>query len=207
MVKYYLCVLDFEATCWDELTHDKNKEKMEIIEFPSVLYEIDEETDTYKFISEFTEYVKPTIIPKLTKFCTDLTGITQQTVNSAETIDIVYNKHIKWLNTYVPFGSEFVIATCGNWDLKIQLPREIKNKKLKPNKYYKTFINVKNEFEYFYKQKSHGMVDMLNWLNIKLEGRHHSGIDDTRNITKIMLKLIQDGHKYDDFYFHYNTST
>lgn len=29
------------------------------------------------------------------------------------------------------------------------------------------------------------MVGMLEYLNIPLEGRHHSGIDDTRNIAKI----------------------
>ena len=41
MATYYLCVLDFEATCWKDST---NKEKMEIIEFPSVLYKIDEKS-------------------------------------------------------------------------------------------------------------------------------------------------------------------
>lgn len=199
-MKYYLCVLDFEATCWKD---SANKEKMEIIEFPSVLYEIDEENDTYTFISEFSEYVKPTIETKLTDFCTELTGITQSTVDSAETIDIVYNKHIKWLNQNVPVGSEFIIATCGNWDLKTQLPREIKNKKLKKHKYYKCFINVKDEFNYYYKVKSHGMLDMLNFFNLQLIGRHHSGIDDTRNIARIMLQTIKDGHTFNNFQFNY----
>jgi inhibitor of KinA sporulation pathway (predicted exonuclease) len=45
-----------------------------------------------------------------------------------------------------------------------------------------------------YKVKAGGMVNMLNYLNIPLEGRHHSGIDDTRNIAKILLKIISDGH-------------
>jgi len=38
---------------------------------------------------------------------------------------------------------------------------------------------------------------MLSNLNIKFEGRNHSGIDDTKNISKIMMKIISDGH--DDF--------
>ena len=38
-MKYYLCVLDFEAICWENST---NKEQMEIIEFPSALYKITE---------------------------------------------------------------------------------------------------------------------------------------------------------------------
>ena len=39
LTTYYLCVLDFEATCWDG---GKNKDVMEIIEFPSVLYRVRE---------------------------------------------------------------------------------------------------------------------------------------------------------------------
>lgn len=38
------------------------------------------------------------------------------------------------------------------------------------------------------------MVGMLEYLGIKLEGRHHSGIDDTKNIAKILLRIISDGH-------------
>lgn len=33
---YYICVLDFEATCWNNKQHPRSE--MEIIEFPSVLY-------------------------------------------------------------------------------------------------------------------------------------------------------------------------
>ena len=40
-MKYFLCVLDFEATCCDD--NSKPKQQMEIIEFFSILYEIDEE--------------------------------------------------------------------------------------------------------------------------------------------------------------------
>jgi len=32
-----------------------------------------------------------------------------------------------------------------------------------------------------------------------LDGRHHSGIDDTHNISKIMLKMIDDGHTFNQF--------
>ncbi len=193
-MEYYLCILDFEATCWE---NSENKEQMEIIEFPSVLYKVVE--SKYELISEFSQYVKPTLNPKLTKFCTELTGIQQETVNNAKTIDIVYKEHIKWLTQHVPINSYLLFATCGNWDLKTQLPREIKNKKLKKHKYYSKFINVKAEFEYFYKKKAGGMVGMLQFLNLSLDGRHHSGIDDTRNIAKIMLKLIDDGHILDQF--------
>lgn len=189
---YYICILDFEATCFSNDEVDRNK--MEIIEFPSILYKINTNDNSYELIDEFHKYVKPTYKPVLTNFCKKLTGITQTIVDNSETIDIVYNDHIKWLNTHIKEGDNFIICTCGAWDLKSILPNEIKNKKLKRHKYYNKFINIKDEFNYFYNRNVNGMVDMLKILKINLVGKHHSGIDDTRNITSILLHMIKDGH-------------
>lgn len=186
----YLCVLDFEATCWEG---EPGKHKQEIIEFPSVLYELTEENQV-KFISEFSKYVKPVLEPVLSKFCTELTGITQDKVDQSDPIEIVYEEHHQWLIANTPPNSQIYIVTCGAWDLDIMLPKEISNKNLPYYSTYKRFINIKSEFEYIYKEKAYGMTNMLKYLNIQLEGRHHSGIDDTRNIAKILLKIISDGH-------------
>lgn len=188
----YLCVLDFEATCWNK---NPKLDRQEIIEFPSVLYELNSNNEII-FISEFSKYVKPVLEPVLSDFCTELTGITQEQVDDANIIEKVYNEHFEWLksNTSSNSNADIHIVTCGAWDLKIMLPKEIKNKKLHYHQVYKKYINIKDEFEYFYKKKAGGMVSMLNYLDIKLEGRHHSGIDDTRNIAKILLRIISDGH-------------
>jgi ERI1 exoribonuclease 3 len=195
---YYLCVLDFEATCWKG---SARRNDMEIIEFPSVLYKVNEDTNTQEFISEFAKYVKPTK-NIISDFCTELTGITNEKVKDADKIHIVYKEHMEWLKKHC--GEEhIVIATCGKWDLSTMLPNEIMNKRLPVCKYYSTYINVKDEFSYVYKQKVRGMTDMLTYLKLKLEGRHHSGIDDTRNIAKIMLRMIKDKHSCDNFmYYH-----
>lgn len=81
----YLLVLDFEATCGDTV------KQMEIIEFPTLLYDLREGRSclspaialtyvaitTGKVQATFHEYVKPEIHSRLTPFCTELTGITQ----------------------------------------------------------------------------------------------------------------------------------
>ena len=36
------------------------------------------------------------------------------------------------------------------------------------------------------------MKEMLDYLGLELDGRHHSGIDDSLNIAKIALKLMQE---------------
>jgi inhibitor of KinA sporulation pathway (predicted exonuclease) len=43
------------------------------------------------------------------------------------------------------------------------------------------------------------MPGMLEYLQLPFIGRHHSGIDDTRNIANIMLKIIDDGHRLNNF--------
>ena len=66
----YLLVLDFEATCGES---GFPKDQVEIIEFPTIVYDLQEK----KELGRFHEYVKPVIQPQLTEFCTQLTGITQ----------------------------------------------------------------------------------------------------------------------------------
>jgi ERI1 exoribonuclease 3 len=214
MDKVYYCVLDFEATCWDNA---KNKGKpSEIIEFPSVLYEV---TDTGLFlISKFRKYCKPVLNPKLSQFCTDLTGIQQATVDVADIFPEVLKQHHNWLlvNTNGSMD-KLIFVTCGSWDftnaLNKELGRWIQNYEFNvnhPSLYnlmlnvpdiYKNFINLKDIFISLYKVKAGGMVSMLNYLNIKLEGRHHSGLDDCGNIGKILQKMYLDGRHEIDKHF------
>jgi len=191
LTNFYLCVLDFEATCTD-----KNEFPlclMEIIEFPSILYKVSD--GDVALIGDFRKYVKPTIHPTLTTFCKNLTKITQKDVDDSDVFESVYKQHIKWLNINVPIGETLIFATCGHWDLTTMLPRELKNKKLKHNSIYKYYINVKDEFEYVYSKKAGSMTNMMEFLKIPFEGVLHSGYDDTKNISKIIIKIINDGHR------------
>lgn len=66
----YICVYDFECQCTEGTPALKFNE---IIEFPVVV--IDVKAQAIK--SVFHTYVKPVVEPKLTEFCTQLTGISQ----------------------------------------------------------------------------------------------------------------------------------
>jgi ERI1 exoribonuclease 3 len=48
-------------------------------------------------------------------------------------------------------------------------------------------------------KKAPGMAGMLPALNLKLEGKHHSGIDDSKNIAKIALELLKRGGVFSQF--------
>lgn len=193
---YYICVLDFEATCWEG---ERNDSIREIIEFPSILYSVDFKNNITK-IDEFDKFIKPTINPILSEFCSKLTGITQNTVDCADTFDIVYYQHHQWLQGHISDLNKMIIITCGRWDISDILPLEIRRHSLEHYNCYKKYVNIRDDFNTFYDKNAGSMVNMLTKLKLKLIGKHHSGIDDCRNISQIVIKMIQDGFKYKNFY-------
>jgi ERI1 exoribonuclease 3 len=68
-----LLILDFEATCGNGIGTAVHKRNQEIIEWPTLLYNI--QTDTLE--ATFHQYIRPVVVPQLTAFCTELTGIEQ----------------------------------------------------------------------------------------------------------------------------------
>lgn len=40
------------------------------------------------------------------------------------------------------------------------------------------------------------MTDMLDKLGLELEGRHHSGIDDAKNLTRVVQALLEQGYTF-----------
>ena len=91
------------------------------------------------------------------------------------------------------FSEENVcIVTCGDFDLKC-LKRECEYKGMEVPSTLQKYINIKEVYELFsgIKKKNLSMVAMLNDSKIELEGKHHSGIDDSRNIAKILQHVLE----------------
>ena len=192
---YYLCILDFEATCW---SNDSNDKIREIIEFPSILYKIHETSSLpeIEYISKFSQYVKPVINPTLSNFCTELTGITQNQVNNAKVFKEVYKDHCKWLSQHIKHGEKIIFITVGKWDLSIMLQIELNRYKLKQNNFYKNWLDLKDEYRKFYLRHPGGMMNMLKDLQIEHTGKHHSGISDCENTVKIVMRMLNDGWNF-----------
>jgi len=185
----YICVLDFEATC------DRNKTFVpdhEVIEFPSVLLrKID---NRYEVVSEFQQFCRPLYNVKLTEFCKELTGITQAQVSPAENFPDVLEHHRAWLEEHAG-GLEperLIIVTCGRWDLLQMLPAECRRWVIKPHTIYHRAVNIKDAFCQRYGPFRGGMAAMLAYMELELLGRHHSGIDDCRNIARMAVQLANE---------------
>ncbi len=191
----YICVLDFEATC------EKNDKKfmMEIIEFPSVLLKYNKTWNNYDKIDNFQMYCKPLINTTLTKFCTKLTGIYQGKVDNGCNFPKAFDEHYRWLikNGVGKDGDNLLIVTWGPWDIKQGLIEEsLRWEKLPPSCLYTKFIDLKDEFTKFYRH-SCGMASALKYLKMDLVGRHHSGLDDCLNISRIFQKMHHSGYRID----------
>jgi len=183
-VDYYI-VIDFEATC----------EKVnppgylhEIIEFPAVIID----AQTYENVSEFHEYCRPTVNPCLTDFCKELTGITQNKVDNAPSFPTVLKKFDKWLKESVP-SATFCISTDGPWDIDRCLKNQCYNLQIEIPHYFHRWVNIRKHFSSFYRIVNANVELMLTHLGFQFEGRQHSGIDDSRNIARILIQLLKDG--------------
>ena len=184
-VQFWL-VMDFEATC-----HRTDRSwKNEIIEWPCVLIS----TETHQVVDEFRSMVRPTERPILTPFCTELTSIEQVDVAEAPTLEEVLVSFDRWLTSHGVSESGALSVWCGDWDLKTCLPNECRRKGLfgLVPPVLRRWCNVKIPFnEVTSTRKCKGMDGMLETLGLELTGHHHLGIDDARNIAKMVCELAQ----------------
>lgn len=99
-----VCIFDIECTC-DDTDPDFKKE---IIQIGCVKI-----TNYYEIVSTLNLYVKPVNNPVLTKYCTGLTGITQNFINSR---GVSILEAIKTFAGYISDCRK--IVTWGNHDKK-----------------------------------------------------------------------------------------
>lgn len=190
-------VIDFEATCDQPVQINP----MEIIEFPVLVVD----GQSFQLRDKFHRYVKPKINPKLTDFCVKLTGIVQDTVDKSDPFDVTFKEFINWMvndvrllneKTLIPF-EPLTVITCGNWDLSIALQDECNRNKVSLPSFLRSWIDLKKAYgEVKGSWPKGGLGRMMEDLNLKPEGRPHSGIDDCFNTLKVVEELANRGHIY-----------
>ncbi len=169
-----ILIIDLEATCWnDPVPHGQVNEIIEI--GICILDAYTGEISMPKGI-----LIKPersTVSP----FCTELTTITQdlldqEGISFEDACDIVREEYEGHYNTWASYGDydrNMMQRQCKIRNIDYPLSQD--------------HINVKQLFyEIKDLRKKVGMKSALNILNIPLEGTHHRGVDDAKNIAKIM---------------------
>ncbi len=170
-----IIIIDLEATCWKGETPPKGQES-EIIEIGlSVL-----DTVTGEISQNQGILVKPQR-SEVSPFCTELTTITQDLLDEK---GVLFHEAIEMLeDQYDP--KEYTWASYGQYDLNM-LRKQCRQLNI-PYPMGSDHINVKTFFtEVKGLPRPTGMNGALNILQIPLEGTHHRGVDDAKNIAKIM---------------------
>ena len=170
-------IVDLEATCWEGRS---NTDRMEIIEIGAVILE----SSHGPVVEEFSAFVKPVIEPMLSDYCKRLTSISQADIDKADDFKTVFPRFIDWIG-----AQPFTLCSWGNYDLK-QFRVDCERHNIPLPESFLRHINLKQEFANLKRIKPCGMAKALNILDIKLEGTHHRGIDDARNIAKIAVRIL-----------------
>lgn len=174
-------IVDFESTCGDDGWNHNNR--MEIIEFACSV------TDkNFNVIGEFDEFVQPICFPVLTEYCTNLTTIKQSMIDDADTFDKVLYRFKDFLSHLSDDNDDILFCSWGNFD-KNQLLKDcdLHNVRYPFNDHHcnlKSLVASKIKMS----QNMASMNVVLDKLSLTLDGIHHRGIDDVRNIIKICRK-------------------
>ncbi len=171
---HYL-VIDLEATCCDQGSVPPTQ--MEVIEIGAVMVAAVD----FRAVDEFASFVRPVRHPRLTPFCTRLTGIRQADVDAAPAFRDAIAAFRTWLYRY----ADFVFCSWGDYDPK-QLRQDCDFHKL-PYPIGAPHVNAKRQFaERRHLSKKPGLHEAVRQVGLTFLGSHHRGIDDARNIARLL---------------------
>lgn len=189
-----LLIIDFEATCWgpDQLPPPRKPGSVytgEIIEFGCALLD----DNGHGIERTWQQYVMPVHHGWLTPFCTELTGITQATVDSAPIFPIALEAFRDAFGLHGGAQPRFV--SWGNYDRKILLDDCAKHDVAYPFR-LDNHVNLKAEaVRALGLERRMGVSRTLEAIGLEFEGRPHSGLDDARNIAHIAIEMLRRGWK------------
>lgn len=174
-----IIIIDLEATCWQGPV--PAGQENEIIEIGLAVLD----TENGAITQNKGILIRPQR-SKVSPFCTELTTLTLEVLDEQ---GVTFEAAIDQLReSYQP--DLYTWASYGQYDLNM-LKKQCKSFGV-PYPMGEQHINVKTWFAELYGlQKPTGMNGALHLLNLPLEGTHHRGVDDAKNIAKILNWCLQ----------------
>jgi len=171
-VEQFLCV-DLEATCW---ARGEKQGRMEIVEIGAVLYR-----PGTGIVGEHQVFVRPLVSPVLSDFCKDLTGITQAQVDGGLPYPAALAKVVELA------GMESLFCSWGDFDRR-QFEKDCSLHKV--DYPFPAHLNLKRLFGHRTGRGLRALDDAVKDCGLGFTGRHHSGIDDARNVSAILEWMV-----------------
>jgi inhibitor of KinA sporulation pathway (predicted exonuclease) len=185
----FIIVVDFECTCKFNVPSFAH----EIIEFPAILMDM----RFGEVVGQFHSFVRPTENVTLDPFCQQLTGITQENVDQSSTLPKVLDRFDRWLRKRIFPNALIAFACDGVNDMTQFLHGECRRKGIYKAPYFRNWINTQLLARQLFNLDKHPTLkETLALMQLPFVGRHHSGIDDARNLANIIANLFQRGLYY-----------
>lgn len=130
-------------------------------------------------LAEFSQFVRPLINPTLTKFCSELTGICQADLDSAQVWSEVNQELMEWLRRYE------VEAWCswGGYDLE-QMMKQCRNWPFPEGCLH---FDAKKALSFSQRMKGRvGQKLAMKICGVPMQGRQHDSLDDARNLSALL---------------------
>lgn len=101
----------------------------------------------------------------------------------------------KWLEDHglVNGTHKFAVATDGPWDMQNFLNLQCSLSAIEYPRWARKWIDIRKMFSNHLGVKRCGIQKMLAYFNYEFEGQQHCGLDDAKNIARILLRLTNDG--------------
>ena len=173
-------VVDLEATCWRD-PNEKGTQESDIIEIG--IAEVNVKTLS---ITRFEGIIVKPTKSKIGKFCTELTTLTPAYVekNGVSFVDACKKIETFWDSSKKSWWS------FGDYDRKMMFRQSARENIKCP--FSETHYNIKNLASMALSlNKEVGLKKMLDLFKMPLEGTHHRGVDDAKNISKILIEILK----------------
>jgi len=171
-------VIDLEATCW-ETDAETALNTSEIIEVGVCILDV----NSGEIRKQRGIIVNP-IASKVSPFCTELTGITQEMVDCG----VSFEQALKILREEYRVDQK-VLAAWGNYDQNM-LMKECERHCLKPP-FGPTYMNISALATMKLKTRRLSLSRACELYELKFEGRLHRGVDDAVMAAKVLWEIIK----------------
>jgi 3'-5' exoribonuclease 1 len=173
-----LTVLDLEATCWD-LPTAHQKDNVEIIEIAAINFNL-YNLQAIQASDSFQSLVKPDIYPCLSNYCTKLTGITQDMVDSApsfcdigECLKNFIDRKTSILCAWGPMDKKLLEKECDRY--RVSRPFD------------ERYLDFKKFLEDYFGYQFGSLIQTMRLFGIEYENTYHRAITDARNLYNLIF--------------------
>lgn len=184
----YHVFVDFEMTCGGSRGPETGMLMNEIIEIGAVKL-----NDNFETVGMFSINVKPQYNSNLSKKCTELTGIRDEDLAKAPSLDEALILFEDWL------GIEDIRLYSWSDNDKRQLENECLAKGLynKMPAYYRRWLNFQNIFMRVYGfHKRIKLINAIEIMGMDFEGKEHKAVYDSLNTAKLLI-LMKDKERHE----------